>query len=212
MLTFNISSNIDEIEKYLNDIQKKRLPAIVIKSLNKTGLGLTRELSKKSIDQLENPTKFTQNAFKYYRAKRKLMVATVYIMDKQTAYLHYQIRGGKRSAKNKVIITPNKISTKLNSHGNIKRSKGKSGVLSKAHQEGTKFFTGTPIGKHHGEYYGVYRRMGTKKNRKLRVELSYRHQVKYKKKFAFDDICLKYAKGIFQNNFEKYALEDGLFQ
>lgn len=99
--------------------------------------------------ELDRPTSFTKRGMFVQRATPATLTATVGFMDRQAAYLKYQIAGGTRTPTARGIKLPGNIT--LNSFGNI--PKGLIDQLKKSAQDGS-------LGR------GIAGRLGLKNRRK----------------------------------------------
>ena len=96
------------------------LAFVAAKSLTRTARKIAQEDMPQVVQRsLDRPTRFTKRGFYSIGAKKSSLVAYVGIKDKQAEYLKYQIYGGVRTPKRKLLRLPAEIA--LDAHGNILR-------------------------------------------------------------------------------------------
>ena len=186
-MKINVKTNIREFSKKLNDIQKKKLPAITRSAINNTLFGLRQEMSKQTVKKLDRPTPFTQKAFHVNRAKGNNPSGSLVIREVQSEYLDYAIDGGLRKT-GRLLPIPYTPNARLNKFGNIigKRT----GLIKKKTQ-----FIGTIKG-----ITGVWERYNKGQNVKLIIGLEPSAQYEGGK-FPFYKIGRKYINSTFNRHF-----------
>lgn len=122
MTTFqiNIKSNVREVTRTLNRIQKKQIPFATSLALNKTAEFTATNLNNDTRRYFETPTPFTQRSFNYKRSNKRNLTARVFAKPRQTQYLQYQVYGGTRRPTGRALLLPEDI--RLNKYGNIPRN------------------------------------------------------------------------------------------
>lgn len=185
-ISIDIKTNAKEIEKKLGMFQKKHMPEIVSDSINEVGVKSVNAMRAQLFKKLDKPTKFTYTGVKLFKAKARDLSALVFIPDIQAKYLEKQFEGGMRLPKNNKIPVP-VDKAKINAFGNIK---GKRTGLIKRNTE----FMGNVKG-----IDGVWRRVGGKRNPKLKLIVALESSVFYRKRIEF----YKTVKGVVQKNMDK---------
>ena len=185
-ISIDIKTNAKELEKKLGMFQKKHMPEIVSDSINEVGVKSVNAMRSQLFKKLDKPTKFTYTGVKLFKAKARDLSALVFIPDIQAKYLEKQFEGGLRlPEKNKIPVPVDKA--KINAFGNIK---GKRTGLIKRNTE----FMGNVKG-----IDGVWRRVGGKRNPKLKLIVALESSVFYRKRIEF----YKTVKGVVQKNMDK---------
>ena len=185
-VSIDIKTNAKELEKKLGMFQKKYMPEIVSDSINEVGVKSVNAMRAQLLKKLDKPTKFTYTGVKLFKAKARDLSALVFIPDIQAKYLEKQFEGGLRlPEKNKIPVPVDKA--KINAFGNIK---GKRTGLIKRNTE----FMGNVKG-----IDGVWRRVGGKRNPRLKLIVALESSVFYRKRIEF----YKTVKGVVQKNMDK---------
>jgi hypothetical protein len=136
------------------------------------------------IDQkVDRPTNFTRQAFKYDKALKARLVGVIYLRE-INKYLTGLIYGGTETKKHQVIGKryPD------NRYGNLPRGATKK----------PKTFSATIQGQP-----GVWQRMGTKKNPKVRLVAHFPRARSYKPTIKFEQTCDKTARLRFASEYRK---------
>lgn len=167
-MQIKIKDNYKEVIKKLTRVERKQLPYASVMAVNKFGSILPKFYKLKTRKYFNNPTPFTQNAFKFFRASLKKRIATLFIKDIQAEYFKYQIDGGIRSTGKKIPVPY--YHARLNKYGNIigKRT----GLIKKQ----TQFI---------GQIKGVSGVFERQKNGPPKLLYSFHETVNYKSKFPF---------------------------
>ena len=185
-VSIKIKSNVKELNKKLGMFQKRHMPEIVSDSINEVGVKSVNAMRAQLLKKLDKPTKFTYTGVKLFKAKARDLSALVFIPDIQAKYLEKQFEGGLRLPENNKIPVP-VDKAKINAFGNIK---GKRTGLIKRNTE----FMGNVKG-----IDGVWRRIGGKRNPKLKLIVALESSVFYRKRIEF----YKTVKGVVQKNMDK---------
>ena len=186
-MKINTRSNVDDVVKGMKKAYKDQMPYATSKAINEV-----TKLAKKEVDKqirtLDNPTSFTTKAsFVSFSNKNKTPIqAIVGVKDIQAKYLQYAEDGGTSRAKGKAKPVP--TSTSKNKYGNLAR-----GTTKKIGNG--KVFSGTPAGRP----AGIYQRMGTKKNPKLKMLASWHASTQHTPHMRIGDR----VRLIVDRNFEK---------
>ena len=185
-VSIDIKTNAKELEKKLGMFQKKHMPEIVSDSINEVGVKSVNAMRAQLLKKLDKPTKFTYTGVKLFKAKARDLSALIFIPDIQAKYLEKQFEGGLRlPEKNKIPVPVDKA--KINAFGNIK---GKRTGLIKRNTE----FMGNVKG-----IDGVWRRVGGKRNPRLKLIVALESSVFYRKRIEF----YKTVRGVVQKNMDK---------
>lgn len=188
-MQINVSANINEVSRYLTDVQKRQIPFATVGALNDVafkagpkGKVLATEADKTFAG---GATRFTQRGFKVVKATKKTLTAIVFVDKQQSEYLKFQIKGGTRFPKHQALmISTDK--TRLNRYGNITPATYKQLINNK-----TKYFKGVPKGYSGQQYEGIWERYGRSGRypggRKIRMVARYIDKAQYRPLFPFAD-------------------------
>jgi hypothetical protein len=195
-MRISIKTNVKQVTKDLNKIQKKQIPFATMLALNDVAFGSRKELQKQSHKKLDRPTPFTVKGFQVVKAKKRELTSIVYVDSKRYDYMKHQIDGGIRFPKNRAIPVPTR-NLRVNKYGNMPRRKIET-LLAKKNT-----FSGTPRGggKNANATPGVWQR--TNKNYKLKQLVSYVQYAKYTPRFNFEKIVKGYVGNTFNKHMEK---------
>lgn len=116
----SIKSNVREVARRLDRIQKKQLPFAISVALNKTAEFTATNLNNDTRRYFENPTPFTQRAFGFKKSNKRNLTARVFARRTQNEYLQYQVFGGIKRPQGRALVLPENI--RLNRYGNIPRN------------------------------------------------------------------------------------------
>lgn len=164
-----IGSNIRDFTKGLTRLQKKQMPYATSKAINKIAKEKAEPAITKELRRLDNPIPFTiKGTFvKYSNKNQRPITAIVGVKDIQAKYLIHAEEGGISKAKGKAKPVP--TSSAKNKYGNLPKSKTE--AIGKG-----KVFSDKPRGGRPG---GIYQRMGTKKNPKLKMIASWHRSTRH---------------------------------
>jgi len=190
----SININAKQISSWLNDVEKKELPFITAMTLTYTAKDAQAELTKQIPLQLREPTPFTRKGTGITPAKKTRLVSTVFIKDKQEDYLIYQVEGGTRKPRNRVMLTPGG-NLKTNKYGNIPRTRMKT-LTGKQN-----VFVGKPKGRNLPS--GVWSRHPAKNSKRIKPEVIFINSATYKQKLDFFGIVRDEAQSKAQTNFTR---------
>ena len=168
----SIKSNVKEITRGLNRLQKKQIPFATMLALNDAASEISMKYLRKEADRKFDggATAFTKRGFKYTKASKTNLTASVYIDDIQSEYLQYQIDGGTRRPKSKVIAAPG-YNTRLNRYGNVSNANRK------------KYWSKSD--KYKTDRSGIYERQGRGKASKWIKVLNFIKFAVYRPKFPY---------------------------
>ena len=185
----SVKAHVNDAKKQLTRIQRKQLPFATSQALNDTAWDARKALRVQAVKKLDRPTKFTIDAFQIEKSSKRKLYSVVKIEEKRWKYLKYQVEGGTRRSSGRGIYVP--VNVKLNRYGNIP---GRSKRLVK----GVNQFIGTIKGT-----TGVWTRHGSKRNKKLKLMVSFKSEVNYRKRFPFYNIVEGVVDHTFRKHFDK---------
>lgn len=187
MMQINVSSNIKEVTRGLNAVQRKQIPFAASLALNDVAFEAGpkgKVLAEKADKTFKGgATRFTQRGFKVKKATKRDLTAEVFVDKNQAQYLRFQIYGGTRFPLHKALmISTDK--TRLNRFGNITPATYKQLINNK-----TKYFKGVPKGKSGQNYEGIWERYGRSKRypggQRIRMVARYVDKAQYRPLFPF---------------------------
>ena len=181
MIQINITHELDQLKKKLNNIERQQIPFATKNALNDTANELKAAEVKQLDKDIDRPTPFTKRAFFIKGATKKRLVAVLGIKDIQAKYLGIQIKGGTQTPANKAILTPANI--KLNKYGNLTKGRIKK-LLDKPNT-----FSGKV-----GGVAGIWER---NKKGGLKLLVRYKDKQDHKPRFKFYDTAEEEVKSIF---------------
>lgn len=121
MLSIDFRADLSGMQRALFALRADQVPfasALALTALARGVANLEREEVKETF---ENPTPFTQNAWRVKAATKNAPIAYILAKDIQAAYLDPYVRGGKRSlGTKKGMLVPNK--QEVNQYGNLPRN------------------------------------------------------------------------------------------
>lgn len=163
------SSGISKAQAWLAGVQNQ-MPFAASRALNEVAKGAAKDLNRSTTQYFDRPTQFTQRAYRVSRFSNKRdLTAELAPQQIQERYLLPSIQGGvrpQRPSERRLTAAPAwrpGRGAKLNASGNMSRA-----AAVKALKGGPDIFT---IDKRKGKLRpGVYRRIGSGKMRRYRVE------------------------------------------
>lgn len=174
----------------MDGLGRKQMPFAGAVALTRTAWDIKKKELDPSLDEhLDRPTPFTKKAIRVQGATKGHLVAYVRVAPLQARYLQYQIRGGLRRPNKKALALP--VGQKVNKYGNMPR-RAVANLLANP-----KVFSGIPHGR---TQPGIYKRLGPKGRKKLKLMVSYEKQARYEKRFPFYRLAERRAKRSFNNN------------
>lgn len=175
-MNIDVRSNIAEVTKNLSKVQRDQIPFATSLAINNVANEVAYAVTKQMQHDLDRPTPFTLkafmsgNKFNGKRATKRSLYATVEAKPIQAEYLHYQVEGGTRLPKKRVVAVPTK-NARLNRYGNV--SNRKRGLVRNSKQ-----FVGEVKG-----IAGVWERTGGKRSPGVRLIHGFEDSVQYRKRF-----------------------------
>ncbi len=183
MIFAGVKHNIREQAAKLK-ASAKQLPFATAKGLTATAKDAESKLTSALPKQLDRPTPFTMKAFAVEPATKQKLYAKVYVRPDQEKYLDFQIGGGVRTPARRALVIPKAV--RLNQYGNMTK-----GALKKLMARPDVF-----SGKVDG-VAGIYQRKGNK----VTLLIGYAEQVRYKRRFPFEQIGRRAIRNGFDKNF-----------
>lgn len=117
-IMISVKSNIKELSKQVKGFADQ-IPFATSRALNATAFHARMEAIKQLHRDIDRPTPYTVGGFRYQNSNKRNLTAAVYIMPSRWEYLQYQVSGGTRKAKNRVIAVA--AGVKRNKYGNPSR-------------------------------------------------------------------------------------------
>ena len=214
MMQLDIQTNIKEVTKNLNIIQKKQIPFAASVAMNRVIFGM-QKAEKKKVDRVfDNATKFTKTGFVVVKSTKKNLTAELYINNEgnkdRASYMQYEVSGGNRTPNNVAIavVRQNNFTGKTTQAGNFRK-----GAINKMKAQRAKFFFGKPKGQRFsGASQGVWERYARDTDTpRIRQVALFTKYAKYKPLFPFYETAnqVVFGRGGFKRQFEK-ALRQAL--
>jgi len=151
--------NLREVQRGLSSEARRTVEGATAAGINATLKDVGKNLEKRFRRVLDRPTPFTMKGIKLRFARDRTLRGSVFVMDRQAAYLRRLEDGGTRRPEARAIPVPG-ANQRLNRYGNLPRKALARGFAS------PKFFSGSPGA---GRPAGLWQRMGTKARPKLRL-------------------------------------------
>lgn len=196
-INISLKADFDKLKRDLTRQQKDQLPFATSMALNLVAADVANQITKQMDRYLDNPTPFTQkayqfkaNSFRGQRANKRNLTVIIEPAKIQEAYLKFQIAGGTRTPKNKMILVPTQQAP-LNSYGNLSRANRKTLITSKKN-----FFT---VGTRENRTPAIYKKEG----KNIVPMAFYVQQATYKPIFPIQKI----AQGVSTSRFPRRFAE-----
>ena len=214
-MQIDIRSDIKELTRSLNRIQRKQIPFATSKALNNTAFDVRKSLQDGLDIHLDRATPYTKRGVQVEKSTKKNLVAKVGFRSRtfgkgrgiipQAEYMKLQIKGGLRTPKGNAIPVPIVKNLKLNKYGSIRRNK-----INNALGNEDKFFSGKPKGaKGKGTGEGIWERYGGKRNPKIKMIISWNNNTDYQARYPFKNIAMRSVRNNFRKRFDN-ALQQAL--
>ena len=216
-MQISIESDVKELTKSLNRIQRKQIPFATSKALNTLAFDVRKTLQDGLDVYLDRPTPYTKRGVQVEKSTKKKLVAEVGFRSKsfgkgkgsttQASYMKRQIEGGTRKARSKAIPVPVPKNLKTNKYGSIVRGK-----IQKLLADKDKYFSGIPKGI--SDAPGIWQRMPANSKRKkpggkIRMVIAWEPKADYSKRFPFKRIVETTVRTNFSKRFD-YELREAL--
>ena len=98
-MQISVKSNIKEVTKGLNSIQKKQIPFATARALTFTAKDGAKYINKASTKFVDRPNPFTKRAFAFLKATKQTLTSTVFAKDVQGTYLKHIVEGTTRNRR-----------------------------------------------------------------------------------------------------------------
>jgi len=180
----SVKADVKRLTKDLNKIQKQQIPFATALALTRTAKYTAQRVGEDTKKYLDRPAPFTQKGFRFEKATKKTLTATVMAKDIQAEYLQWSIYGGKERPNRRAHVIPQDL--KRNKYGNIPKGQIKKLLAN------PNVFSGNV-----GGIGGIWERRSTA----LRLLVIYKKETKYKKRFPFDKRVAFHASKAFPNQF-----------
>ena len=168
-----VELSVDTLEDLLKPIIRQ-VPFVVSKAINDTLFGARKNQMMTMNKNLDGgPTRWTRNSLLYRKATRSNLRGELYFSDR-APYMKTVVEGGTITPAKKKLVAPVKGKVQLTKQGNLTKNKVQKLAIKKNH------FIGLPGKSKDQSKYGVYKKKGRGKNRKLErvvyINLSSRKQ------------------------------------
>jgi len=213
----SVKTDVKELTKSLNRIQRKQIPFATSKALNTVAFDVRKMLQDGLDIHLDRPTPYTKRGVQVEKSTKKKLVAEVGFRSKsfgkgqgsttQASYMKRQIEGGTRKARSKAIPVPVPKNLKTNKYGSIVRGK-----IQKLLADKDKYFSGVPKGI--SDAPGIWQRMPANSKRKkpggkIRMVIAWEPKADYSKRFPFKRIVETTVRTNFRKRFD-FELREAL--
>ena len=216
-MQISVKTDVKELTKSLNRIQRKQIPFATSRALNTLAFDVRKTLQDGLDIHLDRPTPYTKRGVQVEKSTKKKLVAEVGFRSKsfgkgkgsttQASYMKRQIEGGTRKARSKAIPVPVPKNLKTNKYGSIVRGK-----IQKLLADKDKYFSGIPKGI--SDAPGIWQRMPANSKRKkpggkIRMVIAWEPKADYSKRFPFKRIVETTVRTNFSKRFD-YELREAL--
>lgn len=185
-MQISVKTDVKTAARQLNRVQKRQIPFASARALSQTAEFAATNLNNDTREYLDNPTPFTQKAFRFKRATKQNQTALVFAAPIQDEYLQYAVFGGTRRPRGRALILP--VGIKLNKYGNIPRTAIRR-LLGR-----TDTFSATIRG-----VAGIWQRT----RRGTRLLVAYESSASYEKRFPVPALVSKYVTRAFPPFFDR---------
>ena len=194
-MKIRVTSNIKQVAKKLDVIQKAQIPFAASVAIKETlgtgrmrGKGLDGVLTREMNKRLDRPRRQTTKAFFKKSSNKRNLTGTLGFFDWANAFMKFLVFGGTRTTGKNIPI-PYKKNARLDQYGNIRGKK--SGLIKKK----TQFFGNV------GGLDGVYER--SKRDPKPKLIIGFKRAVNYRPMFPFYEIAGRYIGFTFPKRFSQ---------
>ena len=212
-MQIDIRSDIKDLTRSLNRIQRKQIPFATSKALNATAFDVRKTLQDALDIHLNNPTAYTKRGVQFEKSTKRNLVAKVGFRSRkfgkgqgkitQAEYMKRQIKGGTRFPQGQAIPVPVPSNMRPNKFGNIPRGK-----IDRLLADKDKYFSGTPKGGKGGA--GIWQRMPANSKRaksrnkggRIRMVIAWEPKAQYSGRFPFRQIVARTVKKNFRLRFD----------
>ena len=214
-MNVNVTTDIKDLIKKLDKVQKKQLPFALSKAINSVAFDCRKTVMGSLDIYLDRPTPFTKKGVMVQKSTKKNPTAHVGFrgdgfMDAKggnvAKYMRFQIEGGTRLPKKAAIPVPFPKNIKLNKYGNLAKNKVKAFLGDK-----DKYFSGVPRGATEPDA-GIWERMPPNSRRKkgkrgaatgkIKMVIGWEPKADYSKRFPFKRLVEQSVRSNFRRRFE----------
>ena len=202
------SSGLSKAQAWLAGVQNQ-MPFAASRALNEVAKGAAKDLNRSTTQYFDRPTQFTQRAYRVSRFSNKRdLTAELAPQQIQERYLLPSIQGGvrpQRPSERRLTAAPAwrpGRGARLNASGNMSRA-----AAVKALKGGPDTFT---VDKRKGKLRpGVYRRIGSGKMRRYRVEslLLFNQLPNIPRRWPIQKITQESVRGTWGPALQRYVTE-----
>ena len=220
MVDITLTVDLDDIIDDLDNMVKRQVPFAAYLALNESVFKGSVDVKKVLPKYIQGgPVPFTARGAQYKRAPNKRsLVASIFIPDDQWDYMRWIVDGGtKRWTKSRHGIgKPVYDNMRFNKQGNIPGRKRKEKIWREMLNQ-IKGSPGVPQGKlakgefiadKAGKGFALWKRVGGKRNPKLKLLMVYDRTAEYgKNQFPFQRLAIKFVAKSFPVNFNKHLVD-----
>ncbi|MEP1612675.1 MAG: hypothetical protein ABJL72_12235 [Roseobacter sp.] len=174
-MRLNISNNIKEVQRGLNDVAQRQIPFATSLAINDVLNEIKRNTEKRMRRVLHNPTPFTLRGVAVRRSSKRNQTGIVFIKDIQAEYLKRLEEGGDRRPNRRALLVP--VGQRVNKYGNLPR-----GAVGRTLAKPA-VFSGSPKGN--ARAGGIYQRIGKGRSARLKLLIHYTDIARYIPKLGF---------------------------
>lgn len=187
-----VELNIETLEDLLKPIMRQ-VPFVVSRAINDTLFGARKNQMMTMNKNLDGgPTRWTRNSLLYRKATRSNLSGELYFSDR-ASYMKTVVHGGTITPNKKKLVAPVKGKVRLTKQGNLTKNKVQQLASKNNH------FVGLPGNSKDQSKYGVYKKKGRGKNRKLE-RVVYINLTSRKQKKTYDGP--RFAKKYIENHLQ----------
>lgn len=188
----SVKSNIKEVTKGLNSLQRKQIPFATARALTFTAKDGARYINKISTKFIDRPNPFTKRAFAFLKATKQTLTSSVFAKDVQGSYLKHIIEGTTRNRRRGKPYPVSASKGLLDAYGNF--GKGYSRIRS-AKKKKNRF-----IANINGTE-GLWERLP---NNKLKLLAGFEQRnVSYRKSFPVFELLTRFVNREFTKKFQR---------
>ena len=188
----SVKSNIKEVTKGLNNIQKKQIPFATARALTFTAKDGAKFINKATTKFIDRPNPFTKKAFAFMKATKQTLTSSVFAKDVQGTYLKHIIEGTTRNRRRGKPYPVNASRSLLDAYGNF--GKGFSRIRS-AKRKKNRFIANIKGTE------GLWERLP---NNKLKLLAGFEQRnVSYRKSFPVFELLTRFVQREFTKKFQR---------
>ena len=193
-MELNISTDMRNIEKVVDNVHKRQIPFVAHRAINKTAFDVQREEKRLMPRQIDRPKPYTKKGIIVKRSKNKRHLEGSVIFDRY--YAVSVVKGATENPRNgKYLRTPTSLAKK-DKYGNVTRA-----TMRKMLKDMKNHFSGTPRGRKGKGLLGIWSR--TKGNRAIKQVIRFEETRRRPKRLDFYKIADDKAKEVFSRHFSE---------